>query len=235
MLMITLGLCLLLAQILTSAWANSFTTGMESNEIPQSHPDIYKPLSITCRGPSECALLQANARGINVQPFCRCPGAHKCPMTWDSRDDHSITQGSNQHKFCHRVSDDVGRCSQAEIAYTTVWEYKTTGENEFMTYEKKFYSGHVHCYCPDHHIYELYDVQEENADGSVTEIYTFTCQKMKTCGPSDSCRQVTETSSSFMVGEVCTCPHGLTCPSHPRAAYDTVQLGRGIIYKIRCQ
>lgn len=51
-----------------------------------------------CAGNTICAYLQANARGINTQQLCTCPGAHRCPLLWDSEDGHSITQGSDQYK-----------------------------------------------------------------------------------------------------------------------------------------
>ena len=55
-----------------------------------------------CAGNTICAYLQANARGINTQPMCSCPGLNRCPLVWDSEDGHSITQGSDQYKVGYR-------------------------------------------------------------------------------------------------------------------------------------
>lgn len=219
------------ALLLLVAIANGFSLrdNRESNEVHNRNKELsHAPSLPLCRSNSVCAYLQANSRGINVEHMCDCPGPRSCSLVWDSMDGHSVSQGSDQYKFCERVPE-KSHCNPLVIAYTAKIEYsKQSGEKELL-------SNHVHCHCPDRFGYEVLDTQFGETDELEIMETTYTCQPLKTCAASDSCRVVTETSSSYLVKTVCTCPHGLTCPSNTRFAVESTTMEKGTVSLIRCQ
>uniref|UniRef100_T1J0Y9 Uncharacterized protein n=1 Tax=Strigamia maritima TaxID=126957 RepID=T1J0Y9_STRMM len=217
----------ILASCFASLQSFSLRPNQESNEIRDHQYTLFKPLP-ACRANSVCAYLQANHRGINVQPFCECQGSRTCRHVWDSMDGHSITQGSDQYKFCDRVIEPP-RCNLVEFAYTSLIEYsKATGDMVSL-------ATHVHCWCPEFHTYDLFDTQfDENEEFDIM-LTKYTCQPLKTCEPSDSCRVVTDSGNNFLVKDLCTCPHRMICPSDSRYLVESTPMEKGTVKLISCQ
>ncbi|ODN03938.1 hypothetical protein Ocin01_02734 [Orchesella cincta] len=123
-----------------------------------------------CAPDSICGYLQANVRGINYQRLCACPsGFPSCPMSWDSDDGHSVTQGSDQYKFCGRHPS-LTTCEQNQAAYSTRMEYSKSTDELFAKVDR------LHCVCPEDHNYVLAHQNWGEADPDIEAVeFSYTC------------------------------------------------------------
>jgi len=175
-----------------------------------------------------CAYLQTNARGINVKHLCRCPGNLRCPTSWDPEDGRSVTQGSDQYKFCEEAPE-LKPCEASGLAYSSVDGYSAESGDLL------FSSHHVHCACPAAaKIVSLNTDYREDVDGIDLLENTFVCEPLKMCEEQDSCKALAERPGSFFVTTQCTCPRGSSCPTLSRYRIKTTQMGKGFIHEIRC-
>lgn len=190
-----------------------------------------------CTGNTICAYLQANARGINTQQLCTCPGSHRCPLLWDSEDGHSITQGSDQYKYC-RKAPALRTCQRGMTAYTTVsLMSKSTGQMLSL-------NDVNHCICPGQSAnYDLVDSQFDDVDDETESMSaTYVCNPLKTCSGSDACKVVTETATTFLVNPKCRCPAESSCPTSSIGSHlsssgrktETVRYGTGALHMVYC-
>lgn len=198
-------------------------TDQESWSVQQNDDTLNE-----CVPHSVCSTLQANAKGINITPLCRCPRPHKCSRLWDSLDGHSVTQGSDQYKFCEPAPE-MPICSQKATAYSITMIYSKSTD-ALITQAHK-----IHCKCP-----ELHNYKGGNSKISATErfesyIYTVACVPLPTCKASDPCKVVTETAESFLVNPSCVCPGNLSCPTATNHGVESIPRGKGMMHSIYCQ
>ncbi|XP_046441280.1 U-scoloptoxin(11)-Sm5a-like [Daphnia pulex] len=230
----------ILTGLIMSSLAMGRMTGnnVDGNEIN----DIFQPLPEetklpVCTGNTICAYLQANARGINTQPLCSCSGPTRCPLVWDNEDGHSITQGSDQYKYC-RKAPTLRTCQRGMTAYTTVsLMSKSTGRMLSL-------NDVNHCICPGQSAnYDLVDSQFDDVDDDTESMSTtYVCNALKTCGGSEACKVITETATTFLVNPKCRCAHDGTCPSSSAGLVnnnggrktETVRYGNGALHMIYC-
>uniref|UniRef100_A0A646QFD0 SLPTX11 n=1 Tax=Hemiscolopendra marginata TaxID=943146 RepID=A0A646QFD0_9MYRI len=172
-----------------------------------------------------CAYLQASRNIISVRPICSCPNGTECPHTWDSRDGHTIPQGSEQFKFCSKVPlHRLNHCDSTNAALMQV-HYDMNKEQQPANWteaQRILYSGKIHhyyvfCLCPEDRHYRLY----QNGYLPDTHIVTYTCQKLRPCEPDQWCRFVAETENTFFVDDRCECPQNLLCPGDPKNSNQT--------------
>jgi len=207
--------------------AKSFTNS-ESNEIMgEPNPWLDVP---TCTHNTACGYLQANVKGINKQPMCACPNhMGPCPFVWDSYDGHSVTQGSDQYKYCGKAPV-LSECIPGQLAYKSVQRYNT------LTWDVEERSETLHCVCPEGFTYEPQDVNEEESSFHHTIIGTYACEKQKTCTDGDPCKTISESPQSFLVNNKCSCPKGLSCPTLSASKSGTLEFFPGSAVKlVRCQ
>ncbi|CAG0897832.1 unnamed protein product [Darwinula stevensoni] len=116
-----------------------------------------------------CAFLQTNAGGVNVQQLCSCPDS-PCPTIWDPEDGYSITQESDQYKFCDPVPSYSRRpCSEKEVAYRSHTFY------DLATGEKVRTEDFVPCTCPHGHVLTPGDASSGTRDQYEVFISTSLC------------------------------------------------------------
>lgn len=226
--------------------SSSSTMHLETNDINDIFsptPSMGKDLPV-CAGNTICAYLQANSRGINTQPLCSCQLPHRCPLVWDADDGHSVTQGSDQYKYC-RKAPVLRPCQRGMTAYTTTSLLsKSSGRMLSL-------SDVNHCTCSSSANYDVVDSQFEDVDDDTeTMSTTYVCNPLKTCGVGDACKLITETTSTFLVNAKCRCGRETSCPSsaanrnkngdddviHPqqRRFVETVRYGQGSLHMIYC-
>jgi len=199
---------------------------LETNEISYAVTAVPNPV---CGENSICTYLQANVRGINNQKLCSCISG-TCSLVWDPFDGHSVTQGSDQYKFCGKAPK-VSTCEPNHVAYTSKTVFsKATGE-------KLSQIDHITCICPESHNYEIATQHygDSDAENDVLDI-SYVCAPLPVCGPADICKFVSETSETFLVNQKCNCPGGYRCPTlseHPNT--ETFGMGNGFVHPVRCR
>lgn len=213
------------------------STNMEENHI-NAITDVFhltpeKARLAECAGNTVCAYLQANTRGINIQEMCSCQGGTRCPLVWDSDDGHSITQGSDQYKYC-RKAPVLRVCQRGMTAYTTVSLFsKSTGTMLSL-------NDVNHCQCPEHANYDVVANQFNDIDDDIESMETtYVCSPMRPCGTGEACKVISESSKSFLVNPKCRCPRETSCPTspsvhHERRFTETMRYGDGALHMIYC-
>lgn len=211
--------------------ASSYFYDLESNDIqdqaPWRMPHNNDHLE-ECEAHSICSVLQANAKGINITPMCKCPRPYKCSNVWDPLDGHSVTQGSDQYKFCEPVPD-FPVCSLKAIAYSTTMVYSKISD-EIITTSNKLY-----CKCPELHNYQNDDYSNTENERYGVDKYTFTCSPLPTCKASEPCKVVTSTAETFLVNPTCLCPGNQSCPTATNHGVESFPKGKGMVHNIHCQ
>uniref|UniRef100_A0A646QE15 SLPTX11 n=1 Tax=Hemiscolopendra marginata TaxID=943146 RepID=A0A646QE15_9MYRI len=180
-----------------------------------------------CQKNSTCALIQKNAKGTYAAQSCECGGGNKCPLTWDSQDGHSITQGSDQYKFCEEAPRDLSPCDSTQTA--VVMFIGMTNKNKIVEF-----SNVIYCFCPEHHVYENPEIKTEIKSSIKYKSMHFKCQKLDTCEEDQICGVGNLFQKNFVFEELCVCPDNLICPSNPDVARPTDHEGGRIEYKFLC-
>jgi len=203
------------------------------NDIFHQTPEKATARLPECAGNTVCAYLQANNRGINTQEMCSCQGDTRCPLLWDSDDGHSITQGSDQYKYC-RKAPMLSVCQRGMTAYTTVSLFsKSTGMMLSL-------NDLNHCLCPEHANYDNVANQFNDIDDDIESMETtYVCNPMRPCGTREACKVISDSSKSFLVNPKCRCPRETSCPTSPSSHYErrfteTMRYGDGALHMIYC-
>ncbi|CAG0892823.1 unnamed protein product [Cyprideis torosa] len=185
--------------------------------------------SQTCTKDTACAFLQANMFGVSHLQYCECPGSRACPLIWDSEDGRSITQGSDQYKFCETVSPvKHHRCNPHEIAHISQSYFnKTTDEHVFTRV-------HLFCTCPGSSRYTMQDMREGNDRDFEVVTSIDRCAPIPPCEWNTPCKTVSVTEELSLVSAVCSCPNSLSCPSNG-VTMETMEFGGNILRVIGCQ
>ncbi|GAB6022743.1 hypothetical protein CHUAL_006839 [Chamberlinius hualienensis] len=232
-LLVTVFIILTTLVRLNKGYIHSSPQNIESNEIAMPYSDIkgfpkddHLP---RCHSESICSTLQTNAKGVQVTPLCRCRGAHKCSKHWDPFDGYSITQGSEQYKFCEKAPT-LSVCSLKQIAYTSVMGYSK------ITKELVSSTDRIMCKCPENYNYEPAGHSYSELDEVDVFKAEYYCQRMTECKPMETCKAVSvNPDESFLVNPKCICPENLSCPTITNNEINSMPMGKGRIYLIRCQ
>jgi len=218
-----------------SSMFNDNEFNREDNEIAiypdESENEIqvreYEPVQSlpACLENSVCGYLQVNSRGISRENWCTCKHS-TCPMEWDERDGHSVTQGSDQYKYCG-TAPELKSCKLGDVAYTNAQRY--LGEELIAKYDK------MYCECSGHNKLgePQVDFQMEGEILILNSIYK--CVELPLCGDGDICKAITETSTSLIVKVECQCPYPQSCPSSTNKLAKVEKVGKGLYKQVQCQ
>ncbi|KAK2705641.1 hypothetical protein QYM36_015875 [Artemia franciscana] len=206
-----------------------FTSGhsnFEPNEINEVFVEETFDNLPFCTSRSACAFLQANARGVNQQRLCKCSNDEECPLTWDTSDGKSITQGSDQYKFCRKATR-LQQCKARQMAYISI----STVDKETETYRTR--TEKLLCRCSENYYYQYHDMKVMDVDTETrVEEFLYKCLPLPVCASEQICKSITETHEAFLVKRRCNCLSG--CPTIGGKEVESQHVGKGMLHHVKC-